>query len=136
MDNTTSEEWLNAYLRELETAANQQDGWLYEDADGQPLGVAGLGTLGIAATVLATNLAAVAGDKEATLATVSKHYRYTVQQLGEHAWTDVLYGALINLTQLYLGPAYLVTDTTTVDVRGVARSMWQAMEDAAASAGE
>lgn len=125
---TTSKEWLSTYLSELETAANKAlGGQLYEDDAGQPSSVAGLGSLGLAAFTLATELAAKSSDPDELIAVVATHKAHVENTLGPDAWPDVLYGVVLQLAVLYLEPAYKVTDTTQVDVRGATQQWWEAI---------
>lgn len=125
---TTSKDWLTAYLSELETAANKAlGGQLYEDANGRPSGVAGLGSLGLASITLATEVAAKTDDPDELLAVVFRHKAHVVHTLGPDAWPDVLYGTVLQLAVLYLEPAYKVTDTSGIDVRSATQQWWEAI---------
>lgn len=125
---TTSKDWLTAYLGELETAANKAlGGQLYEDANGRPSSVAGLGSLGLAAITLATEIAAKSDDPDELMAVVYRHKAHVEHTLGPDAWADVLYGVVLQLAVLYLEPAYKVTDTSGIDVRSATRQWWEAI---------
>jgi len=119
-----SNNWLKAYLDELETAGNKVLIQLYEDREGIPSTVVGAGSISLAGYALATQLATVTDDPAQMVRTVVDHHALAEQKLGPDAWADVLYGALLHLAMLYLEPAYKVTDRTVYDMRAAARTWW------------
>ncbi|MBT1668543.1 hypothetical protein KK092_04040 [Curtobacterium flaccumfaciens pv. flaccumfaciens] len=127
--------WVDTYLSELETAGNRAlAGQLYEDKDGNPSSVAGMGSIGLAAFTLATELAATSDNPPELSAIVAKHKWHVDHTLGPDAWPDVLFGVTLHLTVLYLEPAYKITDASDFDMRSAARTWWGMLKGASEDA--
>jgi hypothetical protein len=125
-----SREWLKTYLAELETAGNKLLTQIYEDENGIPSTVVGGGSIGLAGYALATQISVTTADPDELVNLVVEHRAHAEKKLGPDAWPDVAFGALLHLACLYLEPAYRVTDTTDVDLRGAAQQWWQTFADA------
>jgi hypothetical protein len=98
---------------------------VYETA-GRPSGVAGVGDVGLAASALSMELAAVSGDLEAAIDAMVRHKEHAPE-----IFESVLLGTVLNLLGHQLEPAFKILDGTSTDRRARAVREWRALRHAA-----
>jgi hypothetical protein len=86
-----------------------------------------MGSIGLAAFTLSTELAATSDIPPELNAIVSKHKWHEDHTLGPDAWPDVLFGVTLHLNVLYLEPEYKITDASDFDARSAARAWWSSL---------
>ena len=114
---------LDSFLRSLADAYNGTA--IVYETNGTPTGVSGAGDIGVASLALSAEIAAKCDSGSGILDTIVRH-----QDHAPDIFESVLLGALINLANLHLEPAYKLLDGTSTDRRARAQKEWAAIKEA------
>lgn len=114
---------LDAFLRSLADAYNGTS--IVYETNGTPTGVSGAGDVGVASMALCAEIAAKCDSGPEIIAAIVRHHDHAPE-----IFKSVLLGALIDLANLHLEPAYKLLDGTSTDRRARAKKEWAAIREA------